>query len=47
MTVGKYITSNACSSGKGELPNFVPRSEVRLSRILYVYLTFSPNLSTH
>lgn len=47
VTVGKYVTSNACSSGKGELPNGIPISlEESPSRTLCVYLTFSPNLCT-
>lgn len=25
MTVGKYVMSNACSSGEGELPNCIRR----------------------
>lgn len=48
VTIGKYVTLNACSSSKVELPNSIPRQlEVSPSRTLYVYLTFSPNLCTH
>lgn len=48
MTVGKYVTSNACSSGKVELPNYIPRqlqmSPSRNFIYIYICVTFSSNL---